>query len=215
MINGGIDVYKALLNIPKSDSERVNAELFRKYFNKPAVTSFPVPIKHAIGTVEAKFSIYEEGDVFVEFGKSSQWFPFPKEKSSSVAVEVIQSAFAQDKVSPRGIGRYQQNDQMDGSAIIRQKTYENGVKETQRIDIRTGQITEQNISGSATQDANRDLSPFGVIDLEVRKQSQSKTATPASVCMSKLGTCSMLVPIQKGAACYCYAASGPTPGIAR
>src|SRR5438105_8776000 len=78
MINAGVDVYKVVLNIPTSDSERVNAELFKKYFNKPAVTSFPVPIKNSVGVVEVRFSIYEEGDVFVEFGKNSQWFPFPR-----------------------------------------------------------------------------------------------------------------------------------------
>ena len=73
LINAGIDVYKAALNIPKTDAEQVNIELFKKYFNKPPVAAFRVPIKYSLGTAEAKFSIYEEGDVFVEYGSSSQW----------------------------------------------------------------------------------------------------------------------------------------------
>ena len=58
LINGGIDVYKALLSIPKTNAERANSELFKKYFNKSPVTVFPVPIKYSVGIVEAKFSIY-------------------------------------------------------------------------------------------------------------------------------------------------------------
>jgi hypothetical protein len=72
LINTGIDVRKAVLNIPKTDAERTNLELFKKYFNKPPVTAFPVPIKHSLGTVEAKFSIYDEGDIFVEYGNASR-----------------------------------------------------------------------------------------------------------------------------------------------
>jgi hypothetical protein len=288
LINAGIDVYNAWLNIPTSDSERVNTELFRKYFNKPAVTSFPVAIKHATSMIEAKFSIYEEGDIFVEFGNSSQWFPFPREETGKVtAFNIIESSWAQDQANLKGIGSYRQNEQMDNNAIIRQKLYANGVKETQRIDIKTGKITEQDSSQSTTPgaiskedhpelrleemvasqsitpsiltkealpfkwlqrlqrllgqdvtavsaisaikkeavvnssdgfampDTQRDLSPYGVIDLEAQKKSSPEITTPASLCLSPLGSCTIVVPIAKGAQCYCYTASGPISGIAQ
>jgi hypothetical protein len=215
MINAGIDVYRALLDIPRTDAERTNAKLFKKYFNKPPVTSFPVPIKNASGTVAAKFSIYEEGDIFIEFGNSSQWFPFPKEKSGQVsAFSIIKPALADDQAPLRGIGRYQQNDQMDKNTIIRQRTYENGVQETQRIDTRTGKISDQKSRPlmPSTQD---NLSPYGVIDLEAQRNSPPNIDNPATLCLSQLGTCKITVPIQKGAQCYCYTASGTIPGMAQ
>src|SRR5215831_7175778 len=52
----------------RSESERINVELFKKYFNKQPVTVLPVPIKRSNGTVDVRFSIYDEGDVYVEIG---------------------------------------------------------------------------------------------------------------------------------------------------
>jgi hypothetical protein len=211
LINGGIDVYKALLNIPRTDAQRANAELFRKYFNKPPVTVFPVPIKHSMGIVEAKFSIYEEGDVFIEYGNLSQWFPFPQAARISASV-LIPSALAQDGASPRGIGAYQQKDKVEGGTISRERTYENGVVEKQRIDPRTGRIEERTTS-RASASSKPHLAPFGVVDLEAKKAPQGKAT--AKSCASDLGTCALVSPVAGGSRCFCYTGSALVPGLAK
>lgn len=57
LINAGIDVYKSLLNVPRTQSERINSDLFKRHFSKTPVVSIPVPIKTNIGTFDMKLSI--------------------------------------------------------------------------------------------------------------------------------------------------------------
>lgn len=83
LINAGLDVYSSLLKLPKTEAERVNEKLFRENFGKQPVATVPVPIKQNNGIVEVRFQIYEKGDVFVEFGSFSQWFPFPSTRRFS------------------------------------------------------------------------------------------------------------------------------------
>lgn len=147
LINAGLDVYSSLLKLPKTEAERINEKLFREYFGKQPVATVPVPIKQNNGMVEVRFAIYDKGDVFVEFGNFSQWFPFPNPDDSTkkpVGFSLMSSAFAeiQAPTSPQGMGRYQQTDQMQGEALRREKIYENGVIESQVIDTRSGDILD-------------------------------------------------------------------------
>lgn len=143
LINAGNDIYSSLLKLPRTEAERINERLFRDYFGKQPVATVPVPIKQNNGTVEVRFAIYEKGDVFVEFGNFTQWFPFPSHDGGpkkTVGFSFISSAVAQDQPPPKGLGRYQQVDQLKGDAVIRERTYENGVIEKQVIDPRSGDI---------------------------------------------------------------------------
>lgn len=143
LINAGVDIYASLLKLPRTEAERVNERLFREYFKKQPVAAFPVPIKQNNGTVEVRFEVYEKGDVFVEFGNFTQWFPFPSHDGGpkkTVGFSLVSNAVAQDPPPPKGLGRYQQIDQLQGDAVIRKRTYENGVIEKQVIDPRSGDI---------------------------------------------------------------------------
>lgn len=152
LINGGIDIYSSLQKLPKTESERLNVELFKKYFNKQPIAAFPVPIKQNNGTVEVKFSVYEEGDVFVEFGRYTQWFPFPsaaneaKVSSPHANFSLISNAIAAQSTAqaqaPQGFGPYQQTEQIQDGLVIRQRRYDNGVEERQVLDPRKGDILE-------------------------------------------------------------------------
>ena len=78
LINAGIDIYKVLLNIPSTESERINLELFKKHFQESPVTIVPVPIKAEGGNVTMQMSIYQNGDIYAEYGLQSAWFPMPR-----------------------------------------------------------------------------------------------------------------------------------------
>ncbi len=147
VINAGIDVYSSLLKLPKTEAERINEKLFRENFGKQPVATVPVPIKQNNGVVEVRFDIYEKGDVFVQFGNFTQWFPFPSPTSdvkSPVGFSLMSSAFAQTLAGQpvQGMGSYQQTDQMQGDTIKREKVYENGVVESQVIDTRSGGVLD-------------------------------------------------------------------------
>ena len=144
LVNSGFDVYASIAKLPKTETEKINAEMFKKYFNKQPYNAFPVPVKRDAALVDAKFSIYDGGDVYVEFGNSSQWFPFPKlEKvSHGEPFSLIRSANAA-LAGQEGVGQFQQSDRVQGDQIIRERRWENGVLETFELDPRTGRILDR------------------------------------------------------------------------
>jgi hypothetical protein len=130
-------------------------------------------------------------------------------------ISLVSQAIAQQGSSARGIGTYQQTDRFDGSTLSRERVYENGVIERQRIDPRSGEILEQTTKPSSASPSNRQLAPFGVIDLEVSKSRPSGTVPQATLCTSQFGACMLVVPIPKGEECFCYTAYGSVPGVAQ
>jgi hypothetical protein len=142
LLNAGYDVYAAALKLPRTDAEKVNSEMFRKYFNKAPLATLPVPVKSSLGTVDARFAIYEEGEIYVEFGKHSQWFQFPRsDQPKKAAFSLFSSAFAQ--ASPR-IDVPQQNpvasqkESISGGVLMRSRIYADGTTEQRKIDLRSG-----------------------------------------------------------------------------
>ena len=145
LVNAGLDVYSSLLKLPKTEAERINERLFRDNFGKQPVATIPVPIKQNNGLVEVRFQIYDKGDVFVQFGNFSQWFPFPSPESEAkkpLGFSLMSNAYAVMPPQPQGVGQYQQSDKMQDGAILREKIYENGVVESQVIDTRSGDILD-------------------------------------------------------------------------
>ena len=88
LVNSGYDVYATLAKIPKTETQKINDELFRKYFNKQPVLAFPIPVKRDAGMVDVNFSVFEGGDIYIEFGKRSQWFQFPLLEKTSFEQEI-------------------------------------------------------------------------------------------------------------------------------
>ena len=187
LVNAGVDIYSSFAKLPKTESEQINVDLFKKYFNKQPLTTFPVPIKTNIGTVEVRFAIYDEGDVYVEFGNLTQWFPFPDDHSRKQAsLSVFPQAIAQT-IAPfrtgtlRGVGNYQQSERFDGHTLVRERAFQNGVTEQYRLDPRTGailQFTARRTSNSGTNivpppDVFR-LAPIDLDAIRANRASQAK-----------------------------------------
>jgi hypothetical protein len=176
LINGGIDVYKSLLNIPRTDSERVNRELFEQHFNKPPVAVLPVSVKTDLGAVDMKLSIYDEGDIYVEYGTHTRWFPSPIRNTASLSL--ISSAYAQGSTGPSRIGEYSQADKLVGTKIVRERYYSDGTKETYTIDRNTGAILNMTvIRGVKAPSAESALPNLKIrqlpgLDVDARKRKQ-------------------------------------------
>lgn len=145
LVNGAFDVYASVVNLPKTDAERINVELFKKYFNKPPVATVPVPIKQNHGIVEVRFQVFDEGDVYVEYGNFTQWFPFPKETADSrkIAFNFISNAIAR-QTPLYGKGALTQQESLRNGRLIRERTWRNGVAERLEIDTRTGDVISRN-----------------------------------------------------------------------
>lgn len=175
-INAGIDIYKVVLKAPRTNEEQVNAELFKANFNKQPLIVVPVPVKTSMGTIDMQLSIYEAGDILAEYGDHLQWFPSPmKEPQQTSGIRWISEAYAGPIA--RGIGKFLQKDiASDGNKIIRERYFENGVKETLTINTNTGRIDEkkiEEISASAFKSHTSEtvkVLDFRTIDLEALKK---------------------------------------------
>src|SRR5687768_15141399 len=150
LINAGHDLYLKIEDLPSNESERTNLRMFQKYFGKQPVVSLPLPIKHSLGTVDSMFSVYEGGDVLVEYGQRTQWLPFPiASLPKDKLLFFVGNAYAQANQSSRGIGSFRQSDRIEGRVLIRERRFENGVVEVQRIDTHTGEVLSRTSKPSA------------------------------------------------------------------
>lgn len=220
LVNGGIDIYSSWQKLPKTKAEQLNEVLFKKYFKKQPVAAFPVPIKQSNGTVEVKFSVYDEGDVYVEFGDFYQWFPFPgTDKKTVASFLIVDTAIAQEQPQLRGFGRFQQSEQFTGANISRERLYENGVIERSTLNPKTGAILESSTSKTLPPDISpppSEVSRFAPIDLDAAHTSNSQQSDRvASICITQVGTCQMISAIPIGSHCVCYNAMGLVPGVAK
>lgn len=217
LINAGADIYVAYNKLPRTETEKANVELFEKYFGKEPVARLPLPIKDGAVTYEVKFSVYDGGDVFVEYGEMTQWFPFPKRNANATAgLSPIPSAVAQDL--SQLYGPYRQFDSIEGVMLIRTRHYASGATEQQIIDMRSGQIVNYNVTPPpVAAPPVEDLppaAPFAGIDLEQR-QGPAPSTGMATSCQSAAGPCLLFQPMASGAPCYCMTPTGPAYGQTR
>ena len=186
LINAGIDIYKSVLSIPRTETERTNAELFRKHFNKTALLTVPVPIKTDTGSMAMELSVFDGGDVFVQYGNNSRWFPFSIKENTSTSI--LSPAYAEPSRLPGGTGKYTQIDKTENNKILRERYYANGVKESYVIDVRTGNIRDKVVtqqarpSAGASQRSTVKTRSLPVIDISNKPQ----TAAPVSALQPRL-----------------------------
>lgn len=140
LLNAGYDVYATAMKLPRTDAERANEQLFRKYFNKPPLAVMPVPVRNGLGTTDARFSVYEEGEVYVEFGGRSQWFPFPRadapQRLGWLPMGAAHAQSAQPTAQRPAIAS--QQGAISGNVLTRSTVYTDGTTERRTIDIRSG-----------------------------------------------------------------------------
>ena len=182
LINAGVDIYKSALSIPRTKSEQINADLLKKYFNKTALLTVPVPIMSDLETITMKLSVFDGGDTFVEYGNHAQWFPFPTQKQTSISI--VSSAYAQSPTHREGTGKYTQIDKAENNKIVRARYYSDGVKESYIIDANTGNIENKAVTQQAVPSPNASKLPevevqrFPVFDLNaLKKKIQTLRAT--------------------------------------
>jgi len=164
LFNALIDVYISFFNIPKSINEHNNQQLFQSHFQEKPIHSGMNVIKTETGNLSMKVSIYRNGDIFVEYGDYSQWFPYrpPKEakKTSSGISWLISDAYAEnystglspcelakqaDQTNTNVATSYLLKDVRQGENLLRERTYEDGCRETLSINVNTGQIMQRRL----------------------------------------------------------------------
>lgn len=164
LFNALIDVYISFFNIPKSINEHNNQQLFQSHFQEKPIHSGMNVIKTETGNLSMKVNIYRNGDIFVEYGDYSQWFPYrpPKEakKTTSNLSWLISDAYAEDYssgLSPCELAKqgehgntnvatfYLLKDVRQGEYLLRERIYADGCRESLSINVNTGQIIQRKL----------------------------------------------------------------------
>jgi hypothetical protein len=115
LVNGAMDVYKAIAKVPTNLYEKTNDELFKKHFGKQPVVSQPVDITASNLTVKMLLQVFDTGDVFVRYGDFQQWLPFKPLTTSSRSL--VSEAFAQTSI-PRPVPSSKGDSSLYGRRII-------------------------------------------------------------------------------------------------
>lgn len=238
LVNGAVDLARAVRSLPQTEAERQSVGLFNKHFNRQPVATFPVPIQHSDRTVEVRLSVFDDGDVYVEFGRATQWFPFPDAQPPRVAsFSLISSAVAYELPSLRGFGSYQQHDSVEDHLVARERHWENGVIDLLRLDPRTGDVVSYHsrrpVTGlalsapavpppSVTGQAVAGLAP---IDLEQARTLRAiqvagssvpaEATTMSSTCFTAYGACTLVAPARPRSTCSCYGPFGSVGGLVK
>ncbi len=166
MINALVDVYTTILDIPSSLPERNNQRLFKAHFEESPAHTGVGTIRTERGDLNVKLNVYESGDIYIEYGKFSQWFPFDPESVAPDANEplgwLMHSAYAEvstalspcetaqnmadpsNNNSPLSMHRYiQQEQQIKAGQLQRIRIYDDGCKETLFVEVNSGKILDQ------------------------------------------------------------------------
>lgn len=149
LINAVYDIYAAAMKLPRTDAERTNVQLFKKYMLKVPLAQMSVPIKTQFGIADASFNVFEEGDIYVEYGGQTQWFALPKpQPNKSVSISVIPTALAAPylRTAPRLVKPpsmlTSQSNSLTGSTLLRMRYYNDGTFESEKVDIRSGTVLD-------------------------------------------------------------------------
>ncbi len=155
LINAGADVYASVANLPKSDAEKINLEMFEEHFGKNPLHRGEIPVKTSTGTMSMELEVHTGGDILIRYGNSSQWFRSPV-KEIGATFSLVGTAFAQTSTANSN-GNFYQHDTLKGGQILRERFYSNGEKKTFVIDRKTGIWSELEVAGSPPRPAPRNL----------------------------------------------------------
>jgi hypothetical protein len=136
LLNAGLDIYNRINNIPASEGERTNVELFTQNFGKTPILKENVSWEGAAGKISMELEVHEGGDILVRYGNSSQWLRSPVYESVS-AFEVFSSAYAQDTRADGEKAIYKR-ETMQGKRITQELYFKDNSKETRTVNKRTG-----------------------------------------------------------------------------
>ncbi len=86
--------------------------------------------------VDMELEVHAGGDIFIRYGKGSQWVHSPLTKKAS-AISIIGTAFAESSVF-NSSGTYSQQEFTKNGTIVRNRYFEDGKLESYTINPTTG-----------------------------------------------------------------------------
>jgi len=143
VVNTGHDLYISLSGAPRTVEEASQAALYKKHFQESPTLTQPLKVELEKWTVAVTVDVYKNGDIHLSVGDNTSWFPFNRVQRPSL----VRAAYAEPADTPSG--RYIQNQREEGGSIVRERSYENGFRETIVINRNTGRIIRRSTESRA------------------------------------------------------------------
>ena len=157
LINAGIDVYDAIMNIPKGSAEILSERKRNEHFQEEPLFSHELSIQEKTSKKVLKLFIYPNADIYVNYSGYEQWLPAHNTKTDVVSfMSVISSANAESFISQFGSPKAASpiddiNDPIEIEAVHKQI-----IDESNKLNVRITrsywfeEINNQNIGFSPT-----------------------------------------------------------------
>ena len=187
VINSVNDIWIAWNGLPIGEKEKINSKLFTDHWKEDPIHTKQLIIEGAKGKVPVTIDIYKNGDIFVDYGRFTQWFPY-KDLNTSIATttfSILPEANAGffDKISKNvksvGSKPVKVVNKEEKQAVVREKTFSDGSIERQVINKNTGKVEsaetiepKPNSSSNVVVDTGETVTePIEVIKLPTKENS--------------------------------------------
>lgn len=146
VINSVNDIIVAWRGLPIGEKEEINSELFKRHWKKDPVHSKQLVVDGVKGKIPITIDIYENGDIFVDYGQFTQWFPYDDKGIAKNGFGLINTAHAGffDSISQSVLHARplpsKVTTKIDGHNVTREKELSDGSIERQVININTGRV---------------------------------------------------------------------------
>ncbi len=145
-VNSINDILVAVYDLPIGEKEKINNTLFKYHWKENPVHSKQLIVESNKGKMPITIDIYNNGDIFIDYGQFTQWFPYNDTKITSDNYHFISSAnaggfFSGITYSFRASLPVEiRNTWNSDNEVVRSKVLSDGSIENKTININTGRI---------------------------------------------------------------------------
>jgi hypothetical protein len=143
LINSVGDVWVSWNDLPIGDKEKTNSILFKRHWKESPIHTKQIIIEAQGKQIPITLDVYRNGNIFLDYGGTGQWFAHKKLDLSENQFSLISSAHAEEatiKIKLRGIEPSPViivNEEDDNKNIVRSKVLDDGSIEKTTLDPNT------------------------------------------------------------------------------
>jgi len=96
VLNAGKDIWVSWNDLPIGEKEKINSLLFKDHWKESPIHSKQIIVEIQKRKVPITVDIYRNGDIFIDYGRSAQWFAFEEIDLSFTQFTLLSSAHANE-----------------------------------------------------------------------------------------------------------------------
>jgi hypothetical protein len=141
VFNAGSDIWVSWNDLPIGDKEKTNTILFKDHWKESPVHTKQIIVEAQKRKIPITVDIYRNGDIFIDYGRSAQWFSYVELNLSQTKFSLISSAHADElptevkEIAPAPVIIINEKD--DDNNIVRSKILDDGSIEKTTLDPNT------------------------------------------------------------------------------